>query len=121
MPTVRRMTPTQAPRRVVPGQQTRGTAQVAAEVRQGKNVLASRSHDSALVDRKFQEGEEAAYVKVAAGLTINIGNFQSLRVDVSVSLPCLSSECERTYETASAYVAEFLQQEEAEWRAKVGA
>ena len=121
MPTVRRMTPQQAPRRVAPGQQARGTAQVSAEVRQRQTVLASRSHDSALVDRKFEEGEEAAYVKVSAGLTINTGNFQSLRVDVAVSLPCLPSEVPDTYETASAYVAEFLQQEEAEWRSKVGA
>lgn len=47
-----------------------------------------------------------ALVTVKGGLTKNMGNFNSLRVDVSVSVPCYpeSSEIERAYDFASKLV-----------------
>lgn len=40
--------------------------------------------------QKFET--DPAYVRVNAGVTKNIGDYESLRVDVSVSVPCYKEE-----------------------------
>jgi len=39
------------------------------------------------VIRKAIESKTPAYVRIAGGKTINLGNFESLRIDVAVELP----------------------------------
>lgn len=63
----------------------------------------------------FPPGVEPAYVQVAAGGTYNLGNFESMRLDVSVTLPCLPSDIEETYERASDFVSVKLGEEENLW------
>jgi hypothetical protein len=45
-----------------------------------------------------------ATVGVEMGLTINIGNFESCRVSVSVSAPCYKEEVDAAYEWAKDFV-----------------
>jgi hypothetical protein len=49
---------------------------------------------------------DPAYIRVSGGHTMNLGDFNSLRVDVSVTLPCLPemSEMDRAYAIASEWV-----------------
>lgn len=56
---------------------------------------------------------DPGYVRVGAGITENLGNFESLRIDVSVSLPCGTSDDEiRAAKTRAAnYVVEFIEEE----------
>jgi hypothetical protein len=55
-----------------------------------------------------------AYVVVKGGMTINTGNFESARIDVSISMPCLATQDEvmKTYKEISAWVDDLLTQEE---------
>lgn len=66
----------------------------------------------------FAPGESPAYVTVSTGGTYNLQNFESLRLDVSVTLPCRPDEVEETFEQASEFVADKLGELEAEWMPK---
>ena len=54
---------------------------------------------------------EPAYVRVNAGTTKNLGNFESLRIDVSISVPCYVELVGRTYEAIAQEVSERLYSE----------
>ena len=68
-----------------------------------------QSRRKALRARKFLV--EPAYVRVSHGLTKNMGNYESLRVDVSVSLPCYTEEVEQALPIASDIASVFLNEE----------
>jgi len=60
-------------------------------------------------------------VKVSKGLTINMGNYESLRLDVGVEIDAASSnkrEIENVYERASEFVRDKLQEEVDAWDLK---
>lgn len=54
-----------------------------------------------------------AYVRVAGSVTKNLGDYNSARVEVSVSLPCYPKpeEINQTYRAASLMVDEFVSRE----------
>lgn len=54
---------------------------------------------------------EPAYVTVGAGVTKNLGDYESLRVDVRVSIPCYRENLESVYGLVSEFVAAKLQEE----------
>jgi hypothetical protein len=56
---------------------------------------------------------DPAYVSIGAGLTENLGNFESLRIDVRVSLPCGESTkaVKSAAKRASTLVQEFIESE----------
>lgn len=68
---------------------------------QGKIVTAQSSVETEI---EVPVIENPAYVKVAAGITKNMGNFNSLKVEVSVSVPCHVTRIEET----EAAVREFV-------------
>lgn len=68
-----------------------------------------------LPEQTFPPGVEPAFVRVSAGGTYNLGNYESLRLDVSVTLPCLPSDIEAAYDTATEFVSDKIQREEASW------
>lgn len=82
-----------------------------------RHELSNIHTEDTLLTRVFAEGQEPAHVRVMAGLTVNQGNYEFLRIDVSVSLPCLPTEVEAAYAKASDYVAEFISEEESRWTA----
>lgn len=59
--------------------------------------------------RKFET--DPAYVRVSAGVTKNLGNYESLRVDVSLSVPCYTEEMEKVQKKVASLVADMLDEE----------
>lgn len=63
--------------------------------------------------RKFVS--EPAYVKVSAGLTKNMQDFEFLRIDVSVTLPCYPEEVDAALEEAADKASVFVNDELERW------
>lgn len=59
----------------------------------------------------FPEGIEPAYVMFKEGLTKNLGDFEYLRLDISVSMPCLPEDIEKTYLKCKTFVESTLKRE----------
>jgi hypothetical protein len=60
---------------------------------------------------------ETARVSAGMGLTLNLGNFESARIDVSISLPCYCEEVEEAYDYARQWVEKRLDAEVKDIRA----
>lgn len=54
---------------------------------------------------------EPAYVRVNAGMTKNMGNYESLRVDVSLTIPCYAEEIDKVFPVVADKASVFLQDE----------
>lgn len=54
---------------------------------------------------------EPAKVTVDYALTINLGNFESAKIGVSVTIPCYAEELAQAYEFAQAWAEERLTRE----------
>ena len=54
---------------------------------------------------------QPATVEIGYGLTLNIGNYESARVDVKVSVPCYREETDAAYEYAKAWAESRVKQE----------
>lgn len=48
--------------------------------------------------------EPVAEVGMMLGTTINTGNYESVRCEVSIKMPCKASEIDETYDIAKAWV-----------------
>lgn len=59
--------------------------------------------------RKFET--EPAWVRVNAGVTKNLGNYESLRVDVAITVPCYVEEIPAVQKKTAAMVADMLDEE----------
>lgn len=76
----------------------------------------STEQEDTVLERTFGPGEEPAFVKFSAGMTLSLGpQFEFLRLDSSVTLPCLPSEIDEAHRIASDFVAEKLAEEETNW------
>lgn len=60
--------------------------------------------------RTFPEGVEPAWIEVSQGLTINLGQYESARVDASVKLPCFVEEIRPAFGRAWALVESELKE-----------
>lgn len=58
-----------------------------------------------------------ASIELGYGLTLNIGNYESARVDVKLSVPCYKEEVDDAYAWAKKWAEERLQQEVKDVRA----
>lgn len=47
---------------------------------------------------------EPASVRVSLGMTVNLGNYESARIDVSLTVPCYKEEVEDAFEYAREWV-----------------
>lgn len=54
---------------------------------------------------------DPAYVRVNAGVTKNLGNYESLRVDVSLSIPCPPEVVDDVFVNVADKVADLLDSE----------
>lgn len=61
---------------------------------------------------------DPAYARVSVGQTRQIAEYESLRVDVSISVPCYPEEVLEVAERAAGEAAAFLQQELNRWGVK---
>lgn len=60
-------------------------------------------------------GTDPAYVRVSAGQTISTGNYESLRVDVAITMPCYKENVDETFENVAEDVANKLSSEVEKW------
>jgi hypothetical protein len=81
-------------------------------------VFSEEQSDEIVLTEEFPPGIEPAHVRFGAGLTINLQNFESLRLDCAVSLPCLPSEVGSAVDKAADMVAEHLAKQEQLWTGK---
>ena len=53
-----------------------------------------------------------AKVSYSKGRTVNLGNFESTRIDISIELECQESEIDATYERCHKWVDNKVRQQE---------
>jgi len=61
-----------------------------------------------------------ASVSVKAGITINLGNYESGRVDVMLTIPCYLEEVDSIYEDAKSWVDGRVEHEKKEIESAIG-
>lgn len=84
----------------------------------GSGVGVTEEKRKVLEVRRFET--EPAYVRVNAGVTKNLGNYESLRVDVSLTVPCYVEEIEKVQPRVAGLVADMLDKEVEEYVGKEG-
>ena len=62
-----------------------------------------------------------ASISVKAGITINLGNYESARVDVMLTMPCYPEEVDQVYEDTKDWVDSRVDHERRTIEAAVGA
>ena len=107
----RRFTPRTKP----PAQEVQGKRVIRASVGTKAHTLQETEKEEILLTERFEPGEEPAHVRFGAGVTINMGDFNSLRLDCAVTLPCRPEEIEQAFIKASDFVAEKIADERAIW------
>jgi hypothetical protein len=86
----------------------------------GQEVPDAGSEENELIEvRKFQT--EPAIVGITYGLTVNMGNYESCRVEVSLRLPCYAEEKDAACEHAKKWVEGRVMAEVDSVRKKTGA
>lgn len=81
--------------------------------RQGTYYEDNREVD--VLRQTFSEESPAAFVRVGAGLTINMDNYESLRIDCAVTIPCKPDSLDSAYQIASDFVADKISEEQTNW------
>ncbi len=61
-----------------------------------------------------------ASISVKAGITINLGNYESGRVDVMLTMPCYPEELDSVYEDVKAWVDSRVEHEKREIETAIG-
>jgi hypothetical protein len=61
-----------------------------------------------------------ASISVKAGITINLGNYESGRVDVMLTMPCYPEEIDGVYEDVKSWVDARVEHEKREIEAAIG-
>ena len=89
------------------------TITVTASIGTSKNKRDEKRESRQLSVRKFLV--EPAYVRVSVGQTINLGDYESQRIDVAVSIPCYAEEVDVALEQAADKAAVFLESELEKW------
>lgn len=71
-----------------------------------------------LVDEQEIEVFETdpAFVTVRAGMTLNMGDYESLRVEVGISMPCYKEMVEETFDAVAEEVNKLLNEESNNYR-----
>lgn len=93
-----------------------------AQVRAASAVVSRVYGKIGAVEAKNEELEvrtfvtQPASVEIGYGLTLNIGNYESARVDVKISVPCYAEEANAAYDFAKKWAEERVQAEVKEIR-----
>lgn len=74
----------------------------------GKMLVNNGETEEDLEVRVFPEGVEPAKVSVGLNSTVNMGNYESLKLSVHVTLPCYAEEVEETFDKAQDFCEERL-------------
>lgn len=114
MATARRMR-TAAAAAQRPATSVQGTRSTTARLGTRTETYSETHDEEVLSEDRFPEGVEPALVRFSAGLTINLENYESLRLDASVTLPSLPSQIAETFERAAEFVGEKLAEQQTLW------
>lgn len=103
--------PARPRRRQVLSNQEEGTISGSSSVGTSKNKVENQPVDLSIPHESVPD--QPGLVRVGLGMTESLGNYEFLRVDVSVSLPCGTSDSEvrGAAERAGALAAEFIEDE----------
>lgn len=111
----RRMKPVRVSAPPTKSTEERGHGYVRSEVKDREGVYHEAEREVEVLRARFTEDDPPAFVKVSAGLTINMGNFESLRIDCAVTLPCSRGDLAEAHQIASDFVAERISEEQTNW------
>lgn len=90
---------------------TKATTQSATSSKKVMVSIYGADEDDKEEREVLQFESDPAYVKVNAGVTKNLGNYESLRVDVSISVPCYVEVVQETFDAVAEQVSELLADE----------
>jgi len=107
--------PAPARSRTVAVREERGSGSIRTAASRKGHVYDETDQELEVLRTEFPEGVEPAHVTVNAGLTVNLGNFESLRLDCSVRVPCLPTEIDAAYDIAAEFVSTKINEEQARW------
>lgn len=93
--------------------ETRQVEAVATVTKSGSKTPETQEQER-IPSEKFTEAP--AYVMVKAGATVNLGNYESARVDVSLSYPCRTEEVDATFDKVKKWVDKRVGEEYAEMK-----
>lgn len=79
--------------------------------RQFKTAAGTSDSDATDTIGVHRYATEPARVTVEYGLTVNMGNYESARVSISVSVPCYKEELEDAYKFAEKWAQDRVQVE----------
>lgn len=85
------------------------TIYVSKTVGPSKGAPPPQGEEDIVAVHKFET--EPATVEVDYSLTMNLGNYESARISVSVTVPCYKEEIDEAYEFAQAWAEERLSKE----------
>jgi hypothetical protein len=92
-----------------------GRGFVSTQVKDRGGVYHETDREVEVLRATFSESDPAAFVRVGAGLTINMQDYNSLRIDCAVTIPCLRGDIEAAHRIAADFVADKIAEEEANW------
>lgn len=92
-----------------------GKGFVATSVKDKVSTYHEAEKEVEVLRETFTDDNPPAHVRVGAGVTINLGNFESLRIDCAVTIPCSRDRLDEAYEIASEFVVEKINEEESAW------
>lgn len=125
MTTLRRVRPANAVARAasvppLPAQPRRVTEEagkgfVGTSVKDRAGVYYENHQEVEVLRATFTEADPAAFVRVGAGLTINLDNYESLRIDCAVTIPCRRDQLDEGYQIASDFVSDKINEEQTNW------
>lgn len=92
-----------------------GRGSVSSTVKDRTSTYYENDTDYDLLKVEFSQEDPPAEVSMAAGLTLNLGNFESLRIDCRVTIPCRREDIVAAQQVAADFVAERISEEQTNW------
>lgn len=93
----------------------RGHGYVSASVKDKHSTYYENHREVEVLREMFSDEDPPAHIRVGAGMTINLDNYESLRIDCAVTIPCNRERLQEAYEIASEFVAERISEEQVNW------
>ena len=89
--------------------QAKGRTQITTVRVKSRNILSEETSESEFDAEVFQS--DPAFIRVSHGVTKSIGDYESLRVDVAITMPCYREQVTEMAEEVGEAVAVMLETE----------
>lgn len=93
----------------------RGHGYVSASVKDKHGTYYENHREVDVLQQTFSDEDPAAFIRVGAGMTINLDNYESLRIDCAVTIPCKRESLKEAYDIASQFVSDRIDEEQVNW------